>query len=607
MQFLPDCEELDELSMELTPLQEQQLIAELAEKGLDALDEFMKREREKGGLLARKLKKLRERLEAQARKLRERKDGELSEEERLMQKGLMEEISGLKLNRERAVAAYEDYSGISSMELENAIKDDAFLNLLKDLPEVEDGKGWRERLSDFIYRVRLLLLRFWKWLLRLLGIGRKIKTRKDGHTIVFASAAGQQLAYELDASVARALTSETDFKKRLDRELDRKGGMSRWRRRPDDEDYREAAKRMVEEELKLKEQKKMEEIERKKAELKERIEDVKQEQGKRLRQAEEDRRAMMERYEREMEQLEKNVRERPGELLRNSLVRELKTSGYLAEDEEGELIVTTALVQRFADIVLAGELQQLPSGVQARFGSSENREGIYEKDRMLMSAEASRMDIVESLIHARLYHPEDRHIADDDIVINRELTGSKTHVIILMDRSDSMHENNRMLAAKKAVLALYRAVMRKGTQNIVDVVGFDTTVDIIDLMEVWRAEPRGFTNTAGALHMANRLFRESRADIRLVYLITDGLPEAYTNSKGEDVASSPGKCLPFAVEEARRLEKARLTILLLEPGDPMYMTAAEKIAEATRHSRIIVTDPNALAKEVLEDFIAERK
>jgi len=607
MSFIPDCDDLDELSVELTPLQEQRLITALAEKGPEAIDEFIEREGEKGGSLARKLKKLRKRLEAQAQKLRERQKGELENEKKRLYEDMFRELSTLEQRRERAVAAYEDYSAGTTLELENALRDDAFLSMIRELPETGNRKGFGERISALVYRLRLTLLKLWKWLLRKLGIARKIKTRKDGHTMVFTSRAAQELTYDLDASVARALAAGGDFKRRLDEGLDRAGGIKKWRRRPEDEDYREAARRMAEEEIKRREQEKLREIEQKKKELEQGIEEIEEKEKERQRRHEEERRAAAERYEREMKMLENSIRERPRETLRRSLVRELKTSGYLTEDPEGGLMVTSALVGRFADIILAGELRELPSGVQARFGSSENREGIYEKDRMLMSDEISRMDIVESLIHARLYHPEDRHIADDDVIINRDLTGMSTHVIIMMDRSDSMHENNRMLAAKKAVLALYKAVMKNGGQNIVDIVGFDTSVDIIDLMEVWRAEPGGFTNTAGALHIANRLFAESQADMRLAYLITDGLPEAYTNRMGEDVASSPEKCLPYAVEEARKLDKARLTILLLEPEDPLYVTAAEKLAEACRRSRIIITDPNALAKEALEDFISEKK
>ncbi len=101
-----------------------------------------------------------------------------------------------------------------------------------------------------------------------------------------------------------------------------------------------------------------------------------------------------------------------------------------------------------------------------------------------------------------------------------------------------MEENDRILAAKKAVLALFKAVKRRDRRNIVDLVGFDTDVRPMDLVSVWESKPGGFTNTGAALKTAAELLRHSRSDQNLVYLITDGYPEAYTDKDGKSMIGS---------------------------------------------------------------------
>jgi Mg-chelatase subunit ChlD len=218
--------------------------------------------------------------------------------------------------------------------------------------------------------------------------------------------------------------------------------------------------------------------------------------------------------------------------------------------------------------------------------------------------EESRMDISESLVAARLHHPNVRHIEDSDIIVKRDVRGSGVHVIIMFDKSGSMDENLRLDAAKRAVMALYKAIKTHNHQNRVDIVAFDTRAEMVSLKDVWECQPKGFTNTGEALRLADILLKESKMDRMIVYLVTDGLPEAYR--KGNDyVAGDNEKAMEYALENAKLLKRykgLRFILLLLEPKEEVYVEAAKKLAEEIG-GRIITTDPKKLATDLLVDYI----
>lgn len=162
-----------------------------------------------------------------------------------------------------------------------------------------------------------------------------------------------------------------------------------------------------------------------------------------------------------------------------------------------------------------------------------------------------------------------------------------------------------MEAAKRAALALHHAVRAQNPRNKVDVLLMDTSVERATLRQVWETAPRGFTNTGAALRIA-RGVAERRGGRTLVYLITDGLPEAYTK-EGEDVAGHPQKAMAFAKEQARLLRRERglagFVMLLLEPKDKMYVKAAEELAKEAG-GRVVPVDPQELARTLLRQFEA---
>ena len=277
--------------------------------------------------------------------------------------------------------------------------------------------------------------------------------------------------------------------------------------------------------------------------------------------------------------------------------RELRERGFLVE-EGSELVVTYGLVERFARLLLEETERSAPTDVRfaIRGGAAT---GVYEKARLRQPDEVARMDVPSSLMAARM--EGSRHLDESTSYIYREATGESVHVVLAFDRSGSMAENHKLEAAKKALLALYIAVRRKYPSATIDVLSFENEVRVLDLVELWKCTPGSFTNTAEALRVAHRLLESSRAHRRELFLITDGLPEAYTDHEGRVRSGQLDTAMDHALNEARALSKVRplhFSMLLLKSTHPEYETAARAIAR-TIGGELIVTDPEHLGVELL--------
>jgi Mg-chelatase subunit ChlD len=303
--------------------------------------------------------------------------------------------------------------------------------------------------------------------------------------------------------------------------------------------------------------------------------------------------------EAEARRIEEALRDLPEREAKGAIVDEMQAAGLL-RTSGGVLLPTLQFMDRFAALVYQEE--SLGSGGAGAEGEYAEGEGHYRREPLRSAIEVSRMDVLATMLRARSRHPKVRRLLDDDVVVHREERAGILQVVLILDRSGSMEERGRMEAAKRATLALHHAVKRADPRNRVDVLLMDTSVRKATLREAWDTEPTGFTNHGAAFRLARALCeRDGRT---LVYVITDGLPEAYTK-EGHDVAGHPDKAMAYARQEARLLARERglegFVMLLLEPKDERYVKAAEALA-AEAHGRVVAVDPAQLARALLKSF-----
>ena len=325
--------------------------------------------------------------------------------------------------------------------------------------------------------------------------------------------------------------------------------------------------------------------------------DLEREAAEKRRSAETQRRLLEEERAEAQRRAESDTERQVREAEERRFERELKERGFVAE-RGGELSVTYGLVARFARLLLEETRRQLPGDVRLslRGGGST---GVFEKARLRRLEEISHLDVPSSLLEARL--TGSRHIDESTSYVYREVTSERVHVVVAFDRSGSMEENGKLEAAKKALLALYVAVRQRYPDATIDVLAFDNTVAALDLVELWECRPGAFTNTAEALRAAHLLLQASRASRRELYLITDGLPEAYTDAEGAVRSGQLDVAMEHALERARELgtvSPLKATIILLKSEHPEYEAAAREIAR-TLGGELVVTEPRRLGVELL--------
>lgn len=296
------------------------------------------------------------------------------------------------------------------------------------------------------------------------------------------------------------------------------------------------------------------------------------------------------RAERDAEKVAKQAEEK-------RVTDELKERGLVAE-RDGELAVTYGLVERFARLVLEEERRTLPGDVR-RSLKGVGSTGIYEKAKLRQPEEVAHLDIPSSMLAARMEGL--RHIDESTSYVYREVLSERVHVVLALDKSGSMSEHGKLLAAKKALLALYTAIRQRHPDATVDVLAFDNEVRVLDLLELWECPAGSFTNTGEALHLAHLLLRPSRANRKEVFLITDGLPESYTDADGSVRSGNLDVAMEHALARAaelRTVSPLRFSMVLLRSEHPEYEQAARLLTRQLQGA-LIVTDPARLGFELL--------
>ena len=325
--------------------------------------------------------------------------------------------------------------------------------------------------------------------------------------------------------------------------------------------------------------------------------DLRREAEEKRKAAEAQQRALEAEREEARRRAERESDNRTRDALHRRFDRELTERGLVTE-RGGELTVTYGLIERFARLVLEDESRVLPRDVRLSLKGGAST-GVYEKARLRQPEEVAHLDLPSSVVQARLEGA--RHLDESNSFVYREVTSERVHVVLLLDKSGSMSEGGKLPAAKKALLALYVAVRRRHPDAAIDVIAFDNDVRLLDLLELWECPPGSFTNTSEALHAAHLLLRSSKASRKEVFLLTDGLPESFTDMDGRVRSGQLDQAMAHALARGQELATVTplsFTMILLKSDHPEYEVSARRIVKTVGGS-LVVTDPEHLGVELL--------
>jgi len=593
---LPDCEISESLNLHLSENLQLDIIRRLAEKGEKGIDEFISVHSTSNPAISSRLEQLRKEVSDQGKrwmrtvnqhhlKTREEEVENHQHKKRL----LIIEKESIKKSQKKMESSLET-------RLESILSESELVEFIVDLPEDDFDdtapQSFLERILVFPYLLWMLfvkfLRRFWEWILR--RFGKRKKERKERHIgmLLGAGSAGMVLSNRLDR-----LHNSPKLRRKLQKKMFKKG--MRHRMTPQAlENMRRIAENKIANEIE--DQKNKEErITKQVREIDDKINQSKDDLQKELNRIDNEQKM-------KKEQLEEKIKKKPKSNLKDEILEILERMNLIEKSPDG-LDITNDLIGRFADLLMLDELDKSSIHESSLSGGFVEPQGIFEPDVLRMYDEIGRMDIVGSIVNARFNHPGDSYLEEDDVLILRENFQISDHCIFMFDKSGSMDENNRLLAAKKAILAMYKVKLSKNPDAHVDIIAFDSYASICDLLTVWNSESSGFTNMADAIRLARGLIENTNADRTMIYLISDGLPEAYHD--GDDVVAGDFEGAMNATKHELLLLRdnpsIQFTIVLLEMEDEQYLEAADELAKIVK-GKVYQTDPQNLAQDLLREF-----
>jgi Mg-chelatase subunit ChlD len=297
--------------------------------------------------------------------------------------------------------------------------------------------------------------------------------------------------------------------------------------------------------------------------------------------------------------LEQEKNKEPEKIV-SKIVSEMEERGFIKPSQE-TFSVTSAFIDRLSKIIFEEEMRKLYENYKITPSYASIQTGVYERRKLKKGEEANKLDVVNSLIESRMYL--EKNIEEDHSYIYYEIGEQERHVVLAFDKSGSMDENNKLYAAKRALTALYVAIKKHDPKTVIDIIAFDSKIKIMDFYTMWEAEAGEFTNTGEALFAAYKLLGNKKTTKKEVYLITDGLPEAYTTNSGKIKAGDLNKSMEYALAAAKVIGKSKdikVTIILLKSTDSRYEKAAKEIANQC-NGKLIITEPNSLAITLLKE------
>lgn len=585
---LPECQHVAPVRG-LSPRQRRELVRLLAEEGPEALEQWLRAEEARDPMIRGRLEEERARLERSARLERQRLEEAFAEEE-AQAESAWERRAREAQEREAQIRDRLDTLATAPLVTEqDLVRESPLYRAVLERQAQRRSLG--ARLVDALRRFWILVVSLWVRFVRWIT-GRKPKAPR--HVVTLPAGAPLDLARGLGPDAVVALRRDPEaagFRDRMRRAWDRFLGR---------EDHAETVARLMEEERRRVEEERRRRRQEEADALRRRLAEGTKDGAEAAKEHESQRRRRRERHEQHLVDLARRQQDEPYEALRRGLVGELAAMGLV--DHEGQ--ATSRLLERFSRMLWDEVRQALPAGGETTPGTYVEGQGEYELGPLRSQHETGAMDLVASVVHARLHHPHVRHIFDDDILVHREVRTSTAHVVLVFDTSGSMEQHGRLEAAKRVCLVLHQAVKDRNPDHRVDLLRMHTSVEHVDLAACWASEPHGFTNHGQAMRMARRLFEQEGADHKVLYLVTDGLPEAYTKPDGTDKADRPDVCMPDALAAAKGLREVpglRTVVLQLETEEAMFLEAAAELAAAA-HGDMQGLPPERLAEWIVGDF-----
>lgn len=293
----------------------------------------------------------------------------------------------------------------------------------------------------------------------------------------------------------------------------------------------------------------------------------------------------------------------------------LRKWGFLTIDEDGQRY-TDAAVRRLGAKILVEIFGKRGKGKY--FGSHPSRKKTSSGG--IKSGEVTKYEAGEPLnmnANRTIYNAVigggagvPVRLKESDIAVDVLESSERASTALLVDRSVSMREGGKLVAAKKVAIALYALMQQWEPKDTLHLIGFCTRAHPLipaDLPNLRADDRNPYTNIHEALEIALRLLAPERNSRRQVILITDGEPTAHLTKGGVFFQSPPNrKTVTATLNAARKLTKRGIDLIVFMIGDdPSCRNFVSQMGKITK-GRTFLTTPENLKECVLVDYVTRR-
>ncbi len=313
-----------------------------------------------------------------------------------------------------------------------------------------------------------------------------------------------------------------------------------------------------------------------------------------------------------MNELDKEYKLTNGEYGIGDFLEDLKTKGYIDENNQtGEIKITAKTEQTIRKSSLEeifGKLKKTKSGNHQTFKPGGGDEINPETRPFQFGDSMEQIDFTSSIRNAQINHGIDSfRMQEDDLEIRETDFKSQTSTVLMIDISHSMilYGEDRITPAKKVAMALAELIKTKYPKDTLDIVVFGNDAWPIEVKDLPYLQVGPYhTNTVAGLELAMDILRRRRNPNKQIFMITDGKPtclkigkQYYKNSFGVD-----RKILTRCMSLATQCKKAKIPITtFMIASDPYLQQFVQEFTE-TNNGKAFFASLGKLGAFVFRDF-----
>ncbi len=303
------------------------------------------------------------------------------------------------------------------------------------------------------------------------------------------------------------------------------------------------------------------------------------------------------------------------------LASEIELQGFVRRDADG-ISLTPKALRRLGESALKRIFTQLDASGRGdhddqRTGAADERTGAFLPWHF---GDERQIDAVRTVHNAVLRRAATRpqvaadpvvRLHVDDFVVAETERRTTAAVVLCVDLSFSMIQEDRWQPMKQTALALSHLVSTRYRNDALQIIGFDRTARQLSPIQLAEAEPEWVqgTNLHHALRLAGRHLRRHPEAEPVVLVVTDGEPTAHLEPDGYPVFQWPPmpQTIQATVAEVDAMTRlgATLNFFLLgdDPGLARFMAAVAQ----RNGGRVLTPGLDRLGEYVVADYLHARR